>query len=92
VPVPLVTDEPPDPLVVTTVECVGAGGGADDTGGELETGGAEVVVWVTGATLWVGLALGFALVFVVFLTGWCWAASFAGDGTLVTEDTVALVC
>ena len=70
VPVPLVvTDEPPDPLIGATVECVGAE--CEDAAGGvllLAGGGVDaalplvVLLWVTVAALWVTLLLVFLAV------------------------------
>jgi hypothetical protein len=51
--VPLVvTDEPPDPCVVVTVECVGAAGGGEETGGVPPVGELEAtVLWMAGVAL-----------------------------------------
>lgn len=81
----VVTEEPPDPWVVVTVECEGVGGGVDEAGGELTGAWEVVVVWAAGAALWAGLAL-------VFLAGWRWTVSLAGAGTVAIEATVALPC
>jgi hypothetical protein len=85
VPVPLiVTDEPPDPWVVVTVEWVGAAGGGE-AGGVLLDGGDAAVLWVAAVALCAGLLL-------AFLTGWRWTVSLAGAGTVAIEATVALPC